>query len=107
MGLDIVAFGKFGRSSQVDPSIPTVASGDSIDLHHLITRITGNTTINTINTPDDPNFNGPLYIYNTDSSVGATGTSGNIQLATTLTRYKVFALIKDVVANKWYPSATS
>jgi hypothetical protein len=83
-----------------------IASADSITPHGCFVRITGNTTINTISLPE-PYFTGPLYLLNTDASVGATGTSGNIQLATTLTRYKVFVMLYDVSTSKWYPSATS
>lgn len=92
--------------SVVDPNIPTLASASTIAPVNMITRITGNTTINTI-TPPNPYFNGPLYLYNTDASVGATGTSGNIALATTLTRYKLFTFVYDPSVSKWYPSATS
>lgn len=97
----ITGVGSVGRAA-----IEVIASGDSITPHGCFVRITGNTTINTISLPE-PYFTGPLYIFNTDSSVGATGTSGNIALATTLTRYKVFTMLYDVATTKWYPSATS
>jgi hypothetical protein len=85
---------------------PAVASTTTIAISSMITRITGNTTIQTITVPE-PNFTGPVYLFNTDASVGATGTSGNIALATTFTRYKLFTFIYDAAASKWYASATS
>lgn len=95
-----------GSRNIVDPNIPTLASASTIAPTSRVTRITGNTTISTI-TPPDPYFNGPIYLYNTDSSVGDIDTNGNVALAVTLTRYKLFALVFDPSTAKWYPSAAS
>ncbi len=88
------------------PLISVIASAATIAPTSKITRITGNVTIATITSPF-AYFNGPIYLFNTDSSVGVTDTSGNIALATTLTRYKLFTFIYDPAVSKWYPSATS
>lgn len=83
-----------------------IASATTIAPTSKITRITGNTTIDTITVPT-AYFVGPIYVYNTDASVGTISTSGNVQLGVTLTRYKVFLLIYDPSTSKWYPSAVS
>ncbi len=98
--------GRLARGSVVDPNIAALASATTIVPTDIIHRITGNTDIVNI-TPPDPYFNGPLYLYNTDSSVGATTTAGNIALITTFTRYKLFAFVYDPSVGKWYPSAAS
>lgn len=91
---------------QTGPSV--LASADAITITSRFTRITGNTTINTINLPlGNALFAGPLYLLNTDATVGTLGTSGNVQLGVTLTRYKLFELMYDPTVSKWYPSATS
>ena len=91
----------FGRAA-----IQVIASAATIAPTGRFVRITGNVTINTI-TPPDPYFNGPLYIFNTDSSVGATGTSGNVQEAITFTRYRIFTLIYDPSTAKWYTNGVA
>jgi hypothetical protein len=96
----------FGEVDYVNASNTAVASTTTISPTGDVVRITGTTAIQTINLPV-PNFVGPLYIYETDSSVASLGTSGNIALGVTLTRYKVFTLIYDSGTSKWYPSATS
>ena len=90
----------------VDPTIPTLASANTIAPTARTMRVTGNTTIKTI-TPPNSYFNGPLYLYNTDSSVGTWDTTGNIALAGTMTRYHLFAFVYDPSAGKWYPNAAS
>lgn len=86
--------------------IEVIASAATISPKSQKVRVTGTTTIQTI-TPPNKYFSGPLYIFNTDASVDGLGTSGNIALAVTLTRYKVFTLLYDVATSKWYPSAAS
>lgn len=93
--------GTLGRSG-----IEVIASAATIAPTSQKVRVTGNTDIATI-TPPNKYFNGPLYIFNTDASVGGLLTTGNIALAVTLTRYKVFTLIYDPGTSKWYPSAAS
>lgn len=106
MGTKIDGKTMIGKGNVVDPTIATLASATTIAPTDLITRITGNTTISTI-TPPNPYFNGPLSLYNTDSSVGGWDTGGNIALAGTMTRYKKFDFIYDPSSGKWYPSAAS
>lgn len=96
----------FAQEDIVDPTFPTVASTTTISLSSRINRITGNVTVSTINQPN-PYYNGPIYILNTDASVGAWDTGGNIALGGTFTRFKVFAFVFDTATSKWYPSATS
>ncbi len=89
----------------VTPGWEVVASATVISPKGNFVRITGNTTIETITV--SPYLIGPLYIINTDSSVGVFGVTDNIALAATLTRYKLFVLAYDPVAAKWYNSAAS
>ena len=100
------ALGQIGRGTVVDPTIATLASAATIAPTDIVTRITGNTTIDTITSPD-AYFNGPLYLYNTDSSVGTISTNGNVALGVTLTRYKLFGFVFDPSTSKWYPSSAS
>jgi hypothetical protein len=86
--------------------IEVLASAATISPTGHWVRITGNTTIDTINRPSDY-FVGPLFIYNTDAAVGTLSTAGNVALGVTLTRFKLFVLIFDPVTNKWYPSNAS
>jgi hypothetical protein len=90
--------GSFGR-----PAFEVIASAATIAPNGQFVRVTGNTNIVTI-TPPNPYFSGPLYVLNTDASVGATTTAGNIALATTLVRFKLLVMTYDPVAAKWYPS---
>lgn len=98
LGLDK---GSVGR-----PKITVVASTTTIPVTSEIMRITGTTAIQTI-TPPHPYFNGPIYLLNTDSSVGTIGTSGNVAVGVTLTRYHLFTLVYDPAVSKWYPSTVS
>jgi len=106
MGTRILGKQMFGLGNVVDPTVATLASAATIAPTDIVHRVTGNTTISTI-TPPNAYFNGPLYLYNTDSSVGAWDTAGNIALAGTMTRYKLFAFVFDPSASKWYPSDAS
>ena len=93
---------------QTGPKVIASAAAIVIPDQTNFIRITGNVTIGTISLPiGNALFRGPLYLVNTDSSVGVTDTSGNIQLGTTLTRYKIFTLLYDPTTSKWYPSAVS
>jgi hypothetical protein len=97
----------------VATAIAVIPSANVITLHPAINskeifRLTGNTTVKTINKPaDDPYFYGPVWFFNTDAAVGTWDATGNIALAGTFTRYKLFAFIFDTTTNLWYPSATA
>lgn len=95
--------GNFDPANMVLSGIPAIAASTTIAPQSLITRLTGTTNVATI-TPPDPYFYGPLYLLSTDASPFATVTTGNIQLATTVVRYKVLALMYDPSTSKWYPS---
>lgn len=88
-----------------DP-IEVIASTTTIAPQSRFVRVTGTTDIATI-TPPTKWWVGPLYVVNSDASVNATVTTGNILLAVTLTRYKVFTFVYDRSVSKWYTSATS
>lgn len=102
----------FGQNSFQDvgsvgrPLIQVVASTTTISVTSKIIRFTGTTAVQTL-TPPNQYFNGPIYILNTDSSVNTLGVSGNVALAVTVTRYKIFTLIYDPSTSKWYPSSGS
>lgn len=99
---------EIGWSNILGTSAIVIASAATITISNNIHRITGNTNIGTILLPPgDPYFNGALYLYNTDASVGTWDTSGNIALGGTLTRYHVFTFIFDFATQLWYPSAIS
>jgi hypothetical protein len=97
-----------GRSlgNAVEADVGVIASAATIAPLKDVTRITGNTTIDTITRPD-AYFTGPIWLYNTDASVGTISTSGNVAVGVTLTRYKLFGFIYDPVTSKWYPTNVS
>lgn len=92
-----------GSANVVNPDIPAMASATTIAPTSQITRLTGTTALATI-TPPSPYFNGPLWLYSTDSSPFTTVTTGNIALATTVVRYQLLSLVYDPSTSKWYPS---
>ncbi len=100
------ALAQFGRGNLVDPTIATIASAATIAPTDMTMRVTGNTGIDTI-TPPDAYFNGPLFLYCTDSSVPTISANGNVAIQTVLTRYKVFGFIFDPATSKWYPTNVS
>lgn len=89
-----------------DPLIHVMASATTVVPDAKFNRVTGNTTIQTI-TPPSAYFYGPLWLFNTDASTGTIGTSGNVALGVTLTRYKLFSFVYDPSVGFWYPDATS
>lgn len=97
------ATGKWGLSSVVLPNVPAIAAAATVAPQALVTRLTGTVPVATI-TPPNPYFNGPLWLLSTDASPFTTVTTGNIQLATTVVRYKALALVYDPSTSKWYPS---
>jgi hypothetical protein len=94
----------FGEVDYVNSGIAVIASATAISPIGDMVRITGNTTIATINLPC-PGFVGVLQLYNTDASTGTWSTGGNIALGGTFTRYKVFGFIYDASVSKWYPNS--
>ena len=96
----------FGDVDYVNASIPVIASANTISPVDNTLRITGNTTIKTINLPC-PGFTGIMWIYNTDASTGTWDTTGNIALAGTFTRFKLFGFMYDAGVSKWYPASTA
>lgn len=97
------AKGKWGLSNSVLPNVPAFAAAATIAPYALVTRLTGTVPVATI-TPPNPYFNGPLYLYSSDATPFTTVTTGNIILATTVTRYQLLALVYDPSTSKWYPS---
>lgn len=76
-----------------------VSSASTITPSSAIFHVTGTTTINTINLPWT-GFTGSIYII--PDGVFATGTSGNIQIASTAVVSKQLIMTYD--GTKWYPS---
>ena len=95
--------GGFDNSNVVFPNIPVIAAAASIAPVNDVTRVTGTVPIATI-TPPNAYFNGPLFLYSTDATPFTTVTTGNIALATTVTRYQVLTLVFDPSTSKLYPS---
>ena len=80
-----------------------IASANTINPTNDRVRLTGNTLLKTINRPNQ-DFNGPLYIINTDAVVGSWDALGNIAIGGAFVRYHVFIFLYDTVTAKWYPS---
>ena len=97
------AAGGFGDTNVVFPNVTAIAAAATIAPVDDLTRITGTVPIATI-TPPNPYFNGPIFLYSTDATPFTTVTTGNIALATTVTRYQLLVLVYDPSTSKWYPS---
>ena len=81
----------------------TVASASTISVTSSVTFISGTTAINTITVPSAMSgLGGQITLIPTGA--WATGTSGNIALATTAVPNKALTLFWDIVNTKWYPS---
>lgn len=80
----------------------TIASAATIAPLYPISFISGTTTINTITPP--PEFVGGGQITLIPTGLWATGTSGNIAIATTAVVSKALILTYDATTTKWYPS---
>lgn len=94
-------FAVTGRANwQVIPSATTISPKQDL------VRVTGVAAVVTINRPSN-GFVGPLRMMNTDASVHTWTAAGNIALAGTSTRYKVFEFMYDPTTNKWYPNAVA
>lgn len=81
----------------------TLAAAATIAPTKRIVIVTGTTQIATITPPWDK-FAGDITLIFTDASPGATLTTGNIQLATTVVRYKALKMTYSQQTGKWYPS---
>ena len=81
---------------------PTIASAATIAPTTAVSFISGTTTINTITPP--PTLVGGGQITLIPTGLWATGTSGNIALATTAVVSKALILTYDATTAKWYPS---
>lgn len=83
-----------------------IASATTISVRARVHRVTGSTTIQTIN-PPYAQFAGTIVLIPTDASTFSLGTSGNIALAVTGTQYKAIALTRSLATGNWYPTAVS
>ena len=99
----LTAGGGFDNSNVVFPNIPAIVAAATITPVNKVTRVTGTVPVATI-TPPNAYFNGPLYLLSTDATPFTTVTTGNIALATTVTRYQLLTLVFDPSTAKWYPS---
>lgn len=99
--LDIQQF--YGLGDSVKPIEATIASATTIAPTCQITFVTGTVAVATI-TPPWAGFAGSLDFIFTDASPAATLTTSNIQLATTVVRYKPLRMTYSQINSKWYPS---
>lgn len=83
----------------------TVASAATIDVKSDLVRVTGSTSIATIN-PHFAGFSGICIIVPVDSNV-ATLTTGNISLAVTMPADRATVLVYSKEDGIWYPGAIS
>jgi|SRR5882724_6420994 len=97
------ADGGFDDFNVVDPNVNTIVSAATIAPKNKVSRVTGTVPVATI-TPPTPYFNGPLFLYSSDATPFTTVTTGNIALATTVTRYQTLVLVYDPSVSLWYPS---
>jgi hypothetical protein len=82
---------------------PTIASAATIAPVNPIVFVSGTTTINTITAPAPiSTYGGSIKIIPTGAF--ATGTSGNIAIASTAVVSKMLEMTYDVQSAKWYPS---
>ncbi len=95
--------GAYGSTNVVFPNTQVIASAATIAPLNEVSRVTGTVPVATI-TPPNAYFNGPLFLYSSDATPFTTVTTGNIALATTVTRYRMLTLVYDPAAALWYPS---
>jgi hypothetical protein len=81
---------------------PTLASAATIQPVTPVVFVSGTTTINTITVP--PQMVGGGQITLIPAGLWATGTSGNIALATTAVVNRAVIMTYDRATDKWYPS---
>ena len=82
---------------------PTIASATTIAPTRGITFVSGTSTIQTITAPS-PISAGGGQITLIPTGAWATGTSGNIAVATTAVINRALILVYDAATGKWYPS---
>lgn len=90
-----------GIVANLNPA-PTLASAATIQPTTPVVFVSGTTTINTITVPPQMVGGGQLVLIPT--GVFATGTSGNIAIASTAVVSRALIMIYDRATNKWYPS---
>ena len=95
--------GAFRPTHVVFPNVQTLVSAAVIAPVNDVSRVTGTVPVATI-TPPNNYFNGPLHLLSTDATPFTTVTTGNIALATTVTRYRILTLVYDPSVSLWYPS---
>ena len=95
--------GAFGNTNPVFPNAQVIVSAATIAPVSSLSRVTGTVPVATI-TPPNAYFNGPLFLFSTDAPPFTTVTTGNIALATTVTRYRLLTLVYDPSVSLWYPS---
>ena len=95
--------GSFSQTNVVFPNAQVIVSAATIAPVNEVSRVTGTVPVATI-TPPNAYFNGPLYLFSTDATPFTTVTTGNIALATTVTRYRMMTLVYDPAVSLWYPS---
>jgi len=81
----------------------TMAAAATIAPTTFHTILTGTTQVSTITIPF-VGFSGTLAFTFTNGSPGATLTTGNIVLATTVVQYKTVLMTYSQQTSKWYPS---
>lgn len=81
---------------------PIIASGTTIAPTKEISFVSGTTTIQTITPPSSIIGGGKITLIPT--GLWATGTSGNIAIASTAVVSKALTLTYDATTTKWYPS---
>ena len=69
-------------------------------------KLTGSGAVDNITRPNN-RYIGPLRIRCDDAVAPTWSATGNIAVAGTFTRYKVFEFLFDPVSNKWHPNATA
>lgn len=87
-------------------SSTVVASAATIDAKADMLRVTGTTSIATINPNFGGGFGGVLFIVPVDGNV-ATLTTGNIPVAVTMPQNRVTVFVYNKVTGKFYPGAIS
>lgn len=103
VGNDSDAPAFWGLGDPVKSIESTIASATTIAPTTGQVFVTGTIAVGTI-TPPWPSFQGAIDFLFTDASPAATVTTGNIQLATTVVRYKTLRMIYSQITGKWYPN---
>lgn len=83
-----------------------VASGSSITANADLIRVTGSTSIATINPRFGGGNSGIVVLVPTDGTIGLL-TTGNIAIAVTMAQSRATVLVYSKRADKWYPGAIS